>query len=115
MKYMVFAGYQPERAAAQRAEDSQEMMRAIAAWFEKYGKQGKVVWQGHQLDDAAKTIRAGAGGEPVVTDGPFVESKEVIGGITVLEWDSMDEAVAAAAEWTSFGYGFTMEVRPAFD
>ena len=48
-----------------------------------------------------------------VTDGPFIESKEVLGGYSVLEADSIDEAVQIARGWPGVERGLaTMEVRP---
>jgi hypothetical protein len=65
---------------------------------------------GQQLQPptAAKTIRAG-----VVTDGPFIETKEVVGGYSVLETDTIDEAVEIAKTWPGVDRGWiTIEVRP---
>jgi hypothetical protein len=55
-------------------------------------------------------------GETAVTDGPFAETKEALGGFYLLECDSLDEAVKWAAKIPSARYG-TVEVRPimAFD
>ena len=59
---------------------------------------------GEELDEprTVKTLRRGRQGEGiVVTDGPFVETKELLGGFVVLETDTMDEAIAIASEWPS--------------
>lgn len=55
-------------------------------------------------------------GETAITDGPFAETKEALGGFYLLECDSLDEAVKWAAKIPSARYG-TVEVRPimAFD
>jgi len=54
-----------------------------------------------------------ADGKPVVTDGPFAESKEVLGGYSVLETDTLDEAVEIAKTWPGVDRGLiVMEVRP---
>src|SRR5689334_11887805 len=50
-----------------------------------------------QRSPTAKTIRRGAAGRPMVTDGPFVETKEAIGGYYLLEAADLDAAVAIAA------------------
>jgi hypothetical protein len=75
---------------------------------------GKVADGGVELQPkhTAKTIRRGTGGAPVVTDGPYVELKEVIGSIVMLECDSIDEAVRVASEWPWSGGMNTIEVRP---
>ena len=59
---------------------------------------------------AARTLRL-RDGRPLVTDGPFAEIKEVIGGYYVLDCASMDEALRWAATIPSARYG-AIEVRP---
>jgi hypothetical protein len=49
------------------------------------------------------------GGKPVVTDGPFSESKETVGGYGVLSVANLDEAIAIAKTWPGGG---AVEVRP---
>jgi hypothetical protein len=84
----------------------------IGAWYEKWGATGKLDG-GHQLQgtDSAKTIRGGA-----VTDGPFIETKEVLGGYSVIEADTIDEAVEVAGSWPGVDRGWiTIEVRPVIE
>jgi hypothetical protein len=84
----------------------------ITAWYEKWGATGKLEG-GHQLQsaDAAKTVRATG-----VTDGPYIETKEVIGGYSVLEADSIDAAVEIAKTWPGVDRGWiTVEVRPVIE
>ncbi|SED22360.1 Uncharacterized conserved protein [Nocardioides exalbidus] len=54
---------------------------------------------GHELHpaSAARTVRRGDDGAPAATDGPFAETRESVGGLYVIEADSMDEVVALAA------------------
>ncbi|GAB3409513.1 YciI family protein [Flindersiella endophytica] len=92
-------------------------MAEIDAWFTKWSAAGKVVPGGAELNDAsmAKTVRAAAGGPPVITDGPYAELKEYIGGVVYLEADDIDDAVAIASEWPRLQPGSMMtavEVRP---
>jgi hypothetical protein len=53
----------------------------------------------------------------VVTDGPYVEGKELLGGVIIVEADSMDEACAMAAEWPSLrqGPGAAVQVEAVTD
>jgi hypothetical protein len=84
----------------------------IGAWYEKWGATGKLDG-GHQLQaaDSAKTVRATG-----VTDGPFVETKEVLGGYSVIDADSIDEAVEVAKTWPGVDRGWiTIEVRPVIE
>lgn len=90
------------------------LLDEVEAWWEKWHAAGKVVRGGAKLDTppVAKTVSRGTDGQPVVTDGPYLELKEIIGGYIHLEADDFDEAVAVAATWPAIGAGFTVEVRP---
>jgi hypothetical protein len=61
----------------------------------------------------ATTLRAG-GERPLVTDGPFLETKEVLGGFYLVEADSLDEAIEWASRIPAATHG-TIEVRPVVD
>lgn len=90
-------------------------MDKIYAWMEKWAAVGKVVDGGAELDSArtARTVRPGPDGAPVVTDGPYLELKEVVGGFIYLEAADMDEAVAIAATWpTIVTHSDLVEIRP---
>jgi len=58
----------------------------------------------------ARSVRV-RGGKTVVTDGPFAETKEAVGGFDIIECGSLEEAVALAAGHPIAGSG-TIEVRP---
>lgn len=60
--------------------------------------------------DTATTVRV-RGGRMSITDGPFAETKEQLGGYFLLETDSLDEALGCAALLPAARYG-TIEVRP---
>jgi hypothetical protein len=94
--------------------DEQDVMKQIYAWFERWQPTGKIADGGIELQarDTAKTVRAGANGEPVVTDGPYLELKEVIGSVVMLECDDIDEAARVAATWPLAAGMSALEVRP---
>src|SRR5262249_20748792 len=108
MKYvMLFLNTEAGNALSDA--DRESWYAEIMAWYEK-GADGKLVDGGHQLDGphTAKTLRGGG-----VFDGPFIESKEVLGGYSVLETDSLEEAVEIAGTWPGVDRGYiTIEVRP---
>jgi hypothetical protein len=117
MKYaMLLAGAETE-FPPQTPEAGEAALREIFAWFEKWGAAGKIADSGVHLQPSstAKTIRPGADGTPVITDGPYLELKEVIGGLVVLEADDIDDAVAVASTWPGMWGGASVEVRPVFD
>ena len=84
------------------------------AWYEKGGGgSGKLVEGGHQLAPpaTAKTVRASG-----VTDGPFMETKEALGGYSVLETDTIEESIEIAKTWPGVDKGWmTVEVRPVVE
>jgi hypothetical protein len=63
--------------------------------------------------DAATTVRV-RDGETQITDGPFAETKELLGGYYVIEAPDLDTALAQAARVPNVGYG-SIEVRPVLD
>lgn len=66
-----------------------------------------------QATTTGTAVRTGADGEPQSTDGPFSESKEVVGGFYLIEGDDRDEVVALAASLAEARQGHGgIEVRP---
>ena len=65
-----------------------------------------------QSTDAATTVRV-RDGDRVVTDGPYAEVKEALGGFFILDCDSIDEACRLAAEIPAAEHG-AIEVRPVY-
>ncbi|MGN9842445.1 YciI family protein [Nonomuraea sp. H19] len=68
---------------------------------------------GEQLQpaDTATTVRV-AGGELLVTDGPFADTKEIFGGFYLIEAADLDEALELAARIPAARLGGSVEVRP---
>jgi hypothetical protein len=52
------------------------------------------------------------GGRTLMTDGPFADTKEVLGGVFIVEAATLDEAIELAARIPALRYGGTIEVRP---
>ena len=78
------------------------------AWFKRLTEEGKAV-AGSPLEPRGKVV---SGKNGVVADGPFVESKETIGGYFLLNVKTVDEAVAIAQQCPGLPYGIRVEVRP---
>jgi hypothetical protein len=64
-----------------------------------------------QGTEAATTVRV-RNGEALLSDGPFVDAKEYLGGLCLLEADNLDEATALAARLPAARMGGAVEVRP---
>ncbi len=64
--------------------------------------------------ETASTVRV-RGGKPIVSDGPFAETKEAVGGYLVLEADGLDAALEVAARVPAARSGGAVEVRPVVE
>ncbi|MDQ5821545.1 MAG: YciI family protein [Actinomycetota bacterium] len=95
-------------------ENVQRMYAAYGAFTEEVQKRG-VMRGGAELEpvSTATTVRV-RNGETMVTDGPFAETKETLGGFYLLECDSLDDAVELAAKIPGAQYG-SVEVRPVVE
>jgi hypothetical protein len=114
MQYaMLICGDDREWAGLSPA-DEQDVMKQVYGWFERWQPTGKIADGGAELQprDTAKTVRAGADGQPVITDGPYLELKEVIGAIVMLECADIDEAARIAATWPLAAGMSAVEIRP---
>ncbi|GIH79264.1 YciI family protein [Planobispora longispora] len=81
---------------------------AVGRWFAEHAD--KITHHTHLHPvHTATTVRLD-GGEPLVTDGPFVEGKEVVSGFAEVEVADLDEALALARSWPACPI---VEIRPA--
>ncbi|MFI5591057.1 YciI family protein [Amycolatopsis sp. NPDC051758] len=80
-------------------------------WGEDLARRGKILGGGGlRPPSEATTIRV-RDGEVLLTDGPFTEAKEQVGGYVVLDCEDLDEALEIAAKHPAATYG-SIEVRP---
>jgi hypothetical protein len=93
MMLMIPAGYE---MAAPDALPSVEAVTAMMKYNEALKEAGVLITLDGLLPPSTGARVSFAGGKPVVTDGPFTESKEVIGGYWMSEVASRDEAIAWA-------------------
>ena len=93
-------------------EEMQQVIDKWMAWFNSLRNDGRAVG-GSPLEPDARIVSSKNG--RVVSDGPFAESKETIGGYFLLSVTSMDEAVAIAKACPGLPYGVNVEVRPLAD
>lgn len=116
MKYLCLGYLDMLKFDALPAADRDRIMEKCMAQCIPFRETGKVVEEeGLQHIDRAKTIRF-RNGRQVVTDGPFIETKEQLGSFFVVEAESMEEAIEVAslhpAALMGEEYGFGVEVRP---
>lgn len=86
----------------------QAYMMRWTQWMQELTKKGKMV-AGEPLDPPGKVLHGKA---RKITDGPFAEGKELIGGYIIVEASGMDEAVELSKECPIFEHDGSVEVRP---
>jgi hypothetical protein len=106
---LIFRNAGPETHSHLTPEQRSALARKWDDWFEGLAAQGKVQ-HGRPLALGGRVV-AGPAGERV-TDGPFAEGKEVIGGYFFLTVADIDEATRIAQRCPGLPLGLTVEVRP---
>lgn len=112
MKYLLSV-YQPE-GEPPAPELLDEIMREVKAFDDELRSAGAWVFSGGLNSPGTATVVRQKDGEVLTTDGPFVESKEYLGGLTIIEAPDLDAALAwgrKAARATTL----PIEVRPFYD
>lgn len=88
------------------------MSHELWNWYEERARSGKILTAGRLRESATATTVRQAKGRPVITDGPFAETKEVLGGFHLLECRDRDEAIAIARTFPGLRLdGTVVEVR----
>src|ERR1700682_1692899 len=113
MKYVLLFGETKERAKQWEAMPEAQRLAAYAPINQWFGKDSRKITGGHALQHhrTATTVKFN-NGKPVVTDGPFIEGKESIGGYAEVTVADLDEALEMAKSWPAGG---PVEVRPVVD
>jgi hypothetical protein len=114
VKYMLLLASNPADEPTPDSESFGAYMGEWAAYTEALVEAGAMV-AGEALHgaDTASTVQV-RDGKRIVTDGPFIESKEVIGGYYVIDVANLDEALDWAAKIPNAHFG-TVEVRPVME
>ena len=110
MQYMLLI-YSDESGEA--GGDDQEVLRRYGAFTQEIRDNGKLVTADRLRPTSDATTVRIRNGETLVTDGPFAETKEQLGGYYVLECENIDEALAYAAKIPAAETG-SIEVRPVW-
>ena len=111
MKFLCLA-YEEQRVLDELNEAEWQALRAeTLGYVERLRRSGYLIdTRPLQSAATASTVRV-RNGQPSITDGPFAETKEQIGGYFLIEAADYDEALRIAAAWPSARLG-TIEVRP---
>ncbi|HEX8794635.1 MAG TPA: YciI family protein [Polyangiaceae bacterium] len=118
MKYLTFIR---SSESLREAGPPQALLRAMGEFIQKSLKDGTLVDTGGLLPSKEGARIRLSKGKLTVTDGPFAESKEVIGGWAILECKSKEEALRVAREFMELHHEHwpefegESEIRPMFD
>ena len=88
-------------------EEMEASMKKWMDWMGNFAAQNKLIDRGNRLHSAGKVVNPGN----VVTDGPFADIKELIGGYTLVRAESLEEATEMAKNCPILENGGTVEVR----
>ena len=111
MQYMLLIYSPPGDWSDMPADKQKELYEAYGAFSMELEASGKMVsGDALQPTSTATTVRV-RDGETLTTDGPFAETKEVLGGYYLIDVETLDEALEWAAKLPGSWYG-TVEVRP---
>ncbi|MEU6017981.1 YciI family protein [Streptomyces sp. NPDC047515] len=100
-----------ESSRKRTADQAQPIFEAVDAFNEKLRQEGSWVFAGGLAEPATATTVDARGGEVVLADGPFVETKEYLGGFWVIQVPDLDVALKLAAQASRACDG-KVEVRP---
>lgn len=108
MKYMLLFTADDAGMDTLPPEELGKVHARAGEWWETHGP---VIKEGHQLQPArtATTVDCRSG---VVTDGPFIEAKESVGGYAIVEVADLDAAIAMARTWPASQH---VEIRPVIE
>ena len=113
MKQYLLSVYQPD-GASPPPEVLGPIMDKVGKWREAIEAAGAWVFTGGLEAPSTATVLRLSGGEVVITDGPFTEGKEHLGGFTVIRVADLDEALKWGRQFTEIT-GLPLEVRPVLD
>ena len=87
----------------------QAIIQRYVAWRQKIQKNGRNV-VGHKLTEGQGRVMRGTAGQTKITDGPYAEAREVIGGLFILEANSYDDVVELSRDCPHLDFG-SIEIR----
>ena len=114
MRFLCLVYHEEEKLAALSQRQIDSLVGACIGWVEELEKGGHhIMSAGLQSVRSAATVRV-RNGKLSTTDGPFAETKEFLGGFTLINAKDLDGALQLAAKFPAAGIG-SMEVRPLIE
>lgn len=113
MKYMVLIASEPDGWDHLDEKEQGALYQRVKAWWGEHTATGELQ-EGYQLQssETATTVRIAPDGDTTVTDGPFVEGKEIVGGYAIIDVPDLDAAIALVSGWPAPD---TLEIRPVME
>jgi len=90
-------------------QEAQQVMQKWMAWFQELAKNGHIKDRGQPLEPTGKVV---SGKQKTVTDGPFAEAKDLVGGFTLIEAKDLAQAAELSKGCPIFERNGFVEVRP---
>ena len=114
MKYLILCCHEEKKLDSMPKSECDALMEETVSYCETLKKSGHLL-EVEQLESiqTAVTVRT-QNGKLAVTDGPFAETKEQLGGFFLIDARDLNEAIQVASKFPSVRFG-TMEVRPVRD
>lgn len=91
-------------------KEMQALSKKWNDWAESIESLGKLVSKGPRLANEGKVLKYGG----VITDGPFIEIKEILGSFIIVKAENLEEATTLAHGCPAIDQGGSVEVRPIF-
>jgi hypothetical protein len=113
MQYMLMCCFDESRWATLPDEEKRAIMTEYGQVIDDLVESGRLRAGGRLHPTSTATTVRRKNGKLVVTDGPFAETKEQLGGYHLVECEGLDEAIAIAARIPTHPAGGAIEVRPA--
>jgi hypothetical protein len=113
MKQYLLSVYQPD-GGPPPPDVLGPIMAKVGSWRDELEAAGAWVFTGALQPGSTATVLRVSGGEVVMTDGPFTEGKEHLGGFTVIQVADLDEALKWGRQFAEIT-GLALEVRPVYD
>ncbi|ONI71305.1 hypothetical protein ALI144C_50545 [Actinosynnema sp. ALI-1.44] len=113
MKYLLIMNVNPATMAALTEEERERIGNGHQAFIDTITDTGELIVTQALADPSTTKVVKSEGGAQVVTDGPYIEAKEFMGGFYLVECENQERAVELAKLIPDTGYeGFGVEVRP---
>jgi hypothetical protein len=112
MQYLLMCCFEEKRWESLPESERAGIMKEYGELIQNVSKSGRYLAGAKLKSTASATTVRERDGKPVITDGPFAETKEQLGGYHVIEAKDLDEALSIARRIPTLRAGGTVEVRP---